>query len=182
MSISIVNLTGVTAIALCFLGTACGTEVEPVPDGCTTHDQASFELGTGASGFEPIEDGQDLKMATGNQGGCHFWLSVRTDGFAERGFSIRYEVFDAATGESTGSSSNFRVRLDTRPGTDGLCEFVGLTGFLIEPWTFEDQSVRIDVMVTDNEGRTAEQSKTVVARWPDVPTGADRDTICGPRG
>ena len=147
---------------------------------CVTRDGADFTLGTGETAFEAVSDEQDLSMISGPQGGCHFWLAGKTDGFAERRFSVRYDVVYADSGDSTGSTSSNRLRLEQDPAAPGQCQFFGFTAFLIEPWKFEDQRVRIDVMVTDDEGRTAMQSKTVVARWPDDIDGTPREELCGP--
>lgn len=133
---------------------------------CPTHDQASFELGTGELAFEPIADEARLPITPGPQGGCHFFLSLTTDGFAERRFRVEYEVFRADDGTSTGSSSVFTVRLAEAPEQPGKCQTLGLTAFLIQPWKFENERVRIEVEVTDDEGRTARQEKTVIADWP----------------
>lgn len=162
---------------------ACGgSDPDPTPPaGCTVHDTPTFELGTGDVSFSPLTDGQDLMMSTGTQGGCHFWLAVRTDGFAERRLNIRYEVFYADTGASTGSASNLNVRLKARADVVGQCEYVRYFGYLIKPWEFEDARVRIDVRLTDDLGRSSMQSTTVVARWPADVAGTPRDDLCGPR-
>jgi hypothetical protein len=145
------------------------------------HDAPSFELGTGATKFEPLADGQDLQMAAGSQGGCHFWLSVRTDGFAQRRFNVAYDVRHAATGTPTGSRSSLKVKLNPILGGEGRCEFVGYTAFLIEPWRFEDRRVRIDVNVEDDLGRRSNASREVIARWPDPIAGRPTDELCGMR-
>jgi hypothetical protein len=100
-----------------------------------------------------------------------------TDGFAERRFRVRYEVLLAETNESTGSASVFNVRLEPAPDRPGQCQVLGLTAFLIRPWAFENERVRIDVHVTDDEGREASASKTVIAAWP-AELALD---ACGPR-
>lgn len=144
---------------------------------CPTHAGAHFELGTGEKSFIAIEDEGPLAITPGPQGGCHFYLSLITDGFAERRFRVQYEVFRADTNESTGSSSVFTLRLHPSVGRPGACETVGITAFLIRPWSFENERVRVRVDVTDDEGRTASVEKIVVADWPtELPADA-----CGPR-
>jgi hypothetical protein len=154
---------------------ACGGSEMPAED-CPTHDSASFELGTGQLEFQPIADGQPLAINSGPQGGCHFFLSLRTNGFAASGFRLHYEVFYAETNASTGSTSSFTARL--RPAAEsGTCENLGTTAFLLKPWDMEDQRVTIAVDVEDAEGRTASERRTVVADWPST-----LDTnACGPR-
>lgn len=38
------------------------------------------EIGTGASRFEPLEDGQSMPLVAGAQGGFHLWISARARG------------------------------------------------------------------------------------------------------
>jgi hypothetical protein len=168
--------------ALLLFALGCGTgnggrDSGLPPPECPTHDGATFELGTGDTAFEPLVEDQDLAITPGPQGGCHFWLAVRTAGFAQRRFKIQYEVFFADSSTTTMSRSTFTVRLRQVPEMPDLCEQVGVTAFLIEPWRFEDRSVRIDVNVTDDEGRTDSESRTVVARWP----SSLPDNGCGER-
>lgn len=174
---------GAIAIAGIGLAMACGDgEMEPPIAGCRTTETPSFELGTGDSAFRPLTDGDALQMASGIQGGCHFWLSLRTDGFAPRRFNVRYDVLRASTGMSTGSSSSQRVTLSERADAAGLCEVVGFTAFLIEPWNFRDEDVIVRVTVTDDLGKTAMQERRVRATWPDPVAGVPDAELCGPQG
>lgn len=158
------------------LGAGCGDDVD---DDCLTHANPSFELGTGVGTFEPLTDGQDLHMAAGLQGGCHFWLSLRTDGFSASGFTVTYDILYAESGESTGNTASVQARLSERGDAPGLCEHVGLSAFLEQPWRFEDQQVRIDVTLADADGRAATVSRKVIARWPEDGPGGDRTQWCG---
>lgn len=167
-------------ILLITLGIGCGEGGETDPDGglpgCPTHAQPSFELGTGAEHFEPLVEGQVLRMAPGLQGGCHFWLSVRTDGFAERLFNIEYDLRFAASSTPTGSASGQRVRLRPAEALEGQCEYTGYTAFIVEPHKLVGKDIRIDVKVTDDLGRSATASRTVRAEYPEV-----NASLCMPR-
>ncbi|MEQ9495421.1 MAG: hypothetical protein RIT81_01150 [Deltaproteobacteria bacterium] len=146
---------------------------------CSAQMNPSYELGTGESSFEPLVDGQDLFFAPGPQGGCHFWLGVRTTGFPSRGTKLRYEVVYADTGTTTMSRSSFAIALEPVDGEE-VCESFGLTGFLIQPWKFEDARVEIRTEVwyepTSTTKVSATASKTVMARWP-----GDDPNLCGSR-
>jgi hypothetical protein len=161
---------------------ACGGGGTNTPDTgtgpvCPTHDNATFELGTGQLEFQEITDGQRLLVSPGSQGGCHFFLAVRTDGFAERRFNIQYEVFWAESSTTTGSRSSFRTRLRPNETMEGLCESLGITGYLIQAWKLIDKDLIIEVNVRDDEGRTAQQRKRIIGEWPpDL-----RYDACGPR-
>lgn len=137
-------------------------------EGCAVHDQPTFELGTGVDRFETLQEDQLLRMAPGLQGGCHFWLSVRTDGFAERLFNIEYELFYADSSSTTGSTSGQRVRLQPIEGQPGKCEYVGYTAFILDPAALAGKRIRIDVDVTDDLGRSAGASRTVRAEFPEA--------------
>ncbi len=169
------------ALGLTLVSLACGDPTELPPDSstvvCPTHDRAQFELGTGETSFVRITDEGPLAITSGPQGGCHFFVAVRTDGFAERRLRVEYEVFYADGGESTGSASVFTLRLEGAPDHPGQCQALGITAFLIQPWKFENQRVRLAVTVTDDEGRTATEMKTVIAEWPST-LGSE---ACGPR-
>jgi hypothetical protein len=83
---------------------------------------------------------------------------------------------------STGSSSSQRVTLSERADAAGLCELVGFTAFLIEPWNFRDEDVIVRVTVTDDLGKTATAERRVRAIWPDPVTGVPDAELCGPQG
>jgi hypothetical protein len=148
---------------------------------CPTHDQPSFILGTGADTLTPILDGQDLSMTRGPQGGCHFWLAFRTDGFAEYRFSITYDVFDLTAHQDTKSQSVETVDLMPSQDHPGQCAYFGFTAYLIEPWVIQDHEVRLGVGVMDDLGRTATVAHTLIARWPKVPMGVSSTLACGRR-
>jgi hypothetical protein len=163
----------VACAALVVVAGACGVAppAPPPPDGgaqttCPTHDAPSFELGTGEVAFEPLVDGKRLAIAQGIQGGCHLWLAVRTDGFAERLFEIAYALRDVATGTATGDASRLKVRL--APSTvPGRCEYVGYTAFVVRAASLVGRRIRVDVDVTDDLGRSSEASREVEVVWPE---------------
>ena len=169
-------LAPLLTIQLIACGDGTGGPDTGVDVDCPTHDAPSFELGTGQLEYQPITDGQALSISPGAQGGCHFFVAVRTDGFAERRFQVQYEVF-YEDNSSTSSRSSFTVRLHPAEGMPGKCENVGITAFLIQPWNLEDDRLILEVNVEDDLGRTASQRKTVIADWPaDLPEDG-----CGPR-
>lgn len=170
-------------LLLASFGASCGGPGGELPDAgpssCKSTPSPTFELGTGVSAFEPIVDGQDLEYAPGSQGGCHFWLAVRTRGFPSRGTKLRYEVVFADTGTTTMSRSSFAIPLNATDDPE-VCEHYGATAFLVRPWTYEDRRVRIETEVwyepASGQKIAATASKEVVARWP----GSD-PRLCGPR-
>ena len=162
---------------------SCGGEPTEPAKSCTISDQPTFELGTGEVLYAEMPSGSDLKMISGPQGGCHFWLAVRTDGFAQRRFEIQYDVLFADTGTTTGSRSRQRVNLSLRedPELEGRCQYTGYYAYLIQPWDFRDKEVELVVNVTDDLGRSSSLRRKVMARWPDAEAGRDSESLCGER-
>ena len=162
---------------------SCGGEPTDPPKSCTISDQPTFELGTGEQMYSDMPSGSDLRMVSGPQGGCHFWLAVRTNGFAQRRFDIQYDIVFADTGTTTGSRSRQKVTLDLRDEADetGECEYTGYYAYLIKPWDFRDKEVEVVVNVTDDLGRTSSARRSVVARWPEDQPGRDTESLCGER-
>ncbi len=163
------SLGGVLFYTLLILVSACAPSgAEPdAGSGCPTHDAPSFEVGTGDAEFTAISEGMPLPMARGIQGGCHFWLALRTDGFADRGAEVRYEIFDAASGQSTGSTAAMQLRLTPSPSALGRCEYVGYTAFIRDPAAIAGTRVRIEVKLRDALGQSSVVSHEVLATWPE---------------
>lgn len=134
---------------------------------CPTHASPSFELGTGNTEFIAIAEGMPLYMARGIQGGCHLWLALRTDGFAEKDAQVRYEIFDAASGQSTGSTALMQLRLTPSPTLPGRCEYVGYTAFVRDPAAIAGTLVRVEVRLEDALGHSGIVSHEVRAAWPE---------------
>jgi len=51
-----------------------------------------LELGTGVTGFEPLDDGDDIELVAGPQGGWHLDAALRFDGFGPSGVLLTYEA------------------------------------------------------------------------------------------
>jgi hypothetical protein len=60
----------IALIPLIFLASGCG------------ENDATVELGTGTVNFEPLEDGDELVVVAGPQGGYHFVVHARATGLA----------------------------------------------------------------------------------------------------
>jgi hypothetical protein len=51
-----------------------------------------IELGTGVVAFEPLDDGDDIELVAGIQGGWHLDATLRFDGFGPSGVALAYEA------------------------------------------------------------------------------------------
>lgn len=104
---------------------------------------ASLELGTGLEAFEPIPDeGAELELVHGPQGGWHVHLSLRARGFVPTG--LIYEITRLSDGALV-----CMLALGVREGTfverDGALERVG--DFAIFSITTADEIAGQDVLV-----------------------------------
>ena len=156
---------------------SCGEDAGVADGGlCPVHDNPTFELGTGQDRFLELVDSQDLKMTAGPQGGCHFWLAFRTDGFSENPVRVEYQFSFADTGRQLQLLEQF-VRLGAS-GAPSLCERAGFTAFVLMAPDLRDQRITIRVTLEDDRGRRLEQSKTIWARWPEPAPGQNSDALC----
>jgi hypothetical protein len=163
-----------------FVVAGCGADELDEPRRCPVRDDPSFELGTGADAFAPLVEGRDLPLIAGPQGGCHLWLSFRTDGFSESRFNVGYELIHADSMISLQRSEG-SLRLSPAAGMPGRCEYVGFTAFVLEPWNVDDQLVRLGVEVTDDLGRSADTTRLIRVVWPPDAPGRRREDLCGRR-
>ncbi|WP_437480039.1 hypothetical protein WME75_34770 [Sorangium sp. So ce1014] len=84
--------------------------------GCRLPDEpAVFEIGTGESCFESIEDGATLPVMAGPQGGYHLWFAVGCSDCGAR-VRVRYSVKDPATGDLFPSGVPQEGMIELSPG------------------------------------------------------------------
>jgi hypothetical protein len=151
---------------------ACGAADPPVAP-CPAGEPA-VELGAGEVTFSPLADGQDLRLVRGAQGGCHFALAFRTDGFAGRRTRVDYALSNVTDGVEILESRQF-VRLSP---AGNRCQLVNFVAFVPDAGEHEDDRVRIVVSI-EEDGAKVERSVEVVARWPNPVEGLDRSLWCG---
>lgn len=148
-------------LATLLLGAGCtGFEVSGPP---------SVEVGTGQFDFEPVEVAEELPIIEGPQGGYHVWLGLRVRNLDPRNLRIDSQLFDAALPEDTASPPEpgtvgepffFFVRLFDDP-EDGVFRTAGLP-HQVERNRVRDRRLRLEVLATDRDGRTAEGSMIIV--------------------
>ncbi len=149
-----------TVWILASLGGGCVPE-EPPPS-----SDFEVELGSGSWRFEALQDGQDVELVRGAQGGWHVWVSVRARGMPEPGIAqllIESEVEDLEGVPP--SVTEARVRFDPVRGEPGLRELVGWVHVQLAPACVVDHPIRVRVAVTDEAGgATAIDERVVVPR------------------
>jgi len=178
--------TGLWILALIVVFVGCDPSLGPsgVPS------TAWVELFTGEQSVGPLEDGQVLMVERGSQGGVHIWGSLRTGGI-NRGSEDEYEALLAGDRPlvefvleaSYGVLSNANVvREYLRQDEQGALVLVGRRVIfrhyseLPEDWQeldweeveqlMEEDDLTFSVTITDSNGRTAHDSKTVRVEFP----------------
>ena len=147
----------------------------PEPMGCLDYDPA-IEIGTGYSAWWPLEEGQELIMVHGPQGGWHMLCAARvfhTDPLVEISFTVTTEggvvvadnLYQVALfpgpNECSGVYSGMYAFLDVRELEEGERD--------TPPELLAYQPLIIDMSVVDAQGRAASDQRIVTA----VPDPAD---------
>ncbi len=138
------------------------------PDVCARADAGapSVEIGTGATDFAPLREGQTLSPEKGPQGGHHLWIAVRMKNLRQRGTSV------TITGEQPGTGlkvppTSFIFAFD--PDQGGYCKLFGLRFQLdnssVAVASFLAQPLDVTVSLRDASGKTGQAGVRVnVAR------------------
>ncbi|MCB9625376.1 MAG: hypothetical protein H6723_18830 [Sandaracinus sp.] len=121
-------------------------------------------IGTGITDYEPIDDGAELSIVMGAQGGYHVDLTFRACGIAAMDARLRVFGFDPVTEEEVAFEvdrilTDRRVRLEE----DGCWVRVGdlLVFDVTGPDEIVGRDVRIDARLIGVDGTEATASKVV---------------------
>lgn len=123
---------------------------------------ASLELGTGAEAFGSIEDGQDLPMIEGAQGGWHVWVAAHAESIDPDGARFSVVAYPEEAGrprQTTAVTGHFR------PAASGY-ELVGLAAVFSAPECYQDRRTVLEATLTDGSGVVLTDRRVVVPRWP----------------
>jgi hypothetical protein len=131
--------------------------------------EASVELGTGETEFEPVTPNEHLTLHAGTQGGHHVWLSYRTDGLLPDNIQMELDVVPEAPARP--AHSHVTIDLDPVSGDDTTSasyEFIGWPAQVLDPECAAGGSVSIMLKLTDTLGHTASGSMMVIADPPEA--------------
>ena len=119
------------------------------------------ELGTGATTFEPLQEGVELPIVAGPQGGHHLWAAIRVTDETVTRAAIRVHATLDDSGEPLGSDALSTVDLRQQ---GSYRERAGLTAFVADPAAASGKRVRLTVDVDDGAGLSGSATRVVVAR------------------
>jgi hypothetical protein len=133
---------------------------------CGPHVPASYPgppdvtLGTGYDQFVPVDDGADVPIIMGLQGGYHIWGSVRARYVDPRQVHLVFTLYLA------GQDTPLTIRhdhVDLAGTSDGLDfgQHLGSAVFLPDVTMVRDQPCRWRLDVTDLESRTASVERMI---------------------
>lgn len=143
-----------TLPVLLALGLAVGCADAP-PD-----EEAALELGTGSWRFEPLEDGQEVELVRGAQGGWHVWMSLRVRGMAGEPPPIRLTMQPADESRPI-EETEVALPFDP-PREDGWRQLVGYTGVVDDPSCAVGELMRIGVSMPMDDGEVMRSERDVV--------------------
>jgi hypothetical protein len=141
-------------------------------------DDATAELGTGTTEFEPLPDESELILVAGPQGGHHFVVHARMRGLDPGDPAMPGLAANPRTRFFVENSQGDRVDVDQAPYRLGYKavgdDLVLPSGRIVQVLEEEvpslyGQRVRIDLEVTDANGESASDGRWVVAMEAPAP-------------
>lgn len=145
------------------LDTGCGPtdpgpQLAPIPNTAPT---LSIEVGTGASDYVSLADGDPVDLIFGTQGGWHVWTGVKVRDKTVQDARINlYARFE--DGLLAGDPSAVAARLD--PATDGSRTHASMRNFIRDGNQTRGRRLILRVEVITSDGRHGAGERLVVAR------------------
>jgi hypothetical protein len=123
------------------------------------------EIGTGVDGFEPLTTGQDVMLTQGpqgggRQGGFHIWHAVRTRELNPEALTMAFHVYSVDTREELAAQTRMA---DLQPDGTGGYVIWGVAPPFPDCCQAANQDVIMHVLVTDADGMTGEDERTIHA-------------------
>ncbi len=122
--------------------------------------EPSLELGTGTWRFEPVEDGQEVPLVRGAQGGWHVWVSVRAEGLEVSTGSLELTIQPVDESRPP-QRTTVGVRFDP-PDTQGRRAYLGWPAIMEEPSCTIGETYRFAAVLTDAAGRRVRAERDLV--------------------
>lgn len=129
--------------------------------------EPQLELGTGTFRYEPLEDGAEVPLVRGAQGGWHVWLAVRASGIDEDTGSLVIEI-ERADESQPPQSVRTGIHFDP-PSADGKRDYLGWPAILSDPSCAVGQLYRIRAIFTSSRGERLEAERYLIPTPGDDP-------------
>jgi hypothetical protein len=141
-----------------------GTPIDATSSDAPSTPGTSLAIGAGITAFEPIDEGAELTLVMGPQGGYHVDVTFRACGIVPMDARLRVDGFDAETGREVAFEidrilTERRVRIED----DGCWTRVGdlLVFDVLMPSEIVGRTVRVEARVTAEDGTTASTTRTI---------------------
>ena len=152
------------ALLTCLLGlVACGEAGDPT-------SATSLELGTGSWRFEALDDGQEVELIRGAQGGWHVWVSLRVRGVPEDRSLVSLSI-QPADQSRPADTADLQLRFD-RADREGFRHYIGWTGIVPEPACLVGELVRLEATLSRPDGTELHAERDVRLLGGAYPPGA----------
>lgn len=145
------------------LSILCATLVGCVDDGAPVVGTSGIgcEVGIGEDTFESLDDGEEVSIIAGPQGGYHITTAAWAHGVEGDTITVSGTLRLAASGDYLGPG--FTTRWPVEEAEDEV-EIPGLLNLLSDPERARNQEILLAVTVEDASGGTASDERVVVAR------------------
>jgi hypothetical protein len=145
------------ALAVLWLLAGCDDGARPDAD---AHAAGWIEVGTGEWAFEPLEDGQDVPLVFGSQGGYHVWLSYRTGGLDPH--NVQIEISTEILSRPGSRTASVLTRSLAQVDGPEVYGQIGWPAVITEAGCAEGQLVEVAVTLRDRHDQVLEDARTVV--------------------
>jgi hypothetical protein len=157
----------VSILLLTVAGLALGCGEVPPPA-----EEPALELGTGSWRFDALEDGQQVELVRGAQGGWHMWVSLRVRGVDMERPPIRLTVQPA---DESRPADETEIQLPfEEANSEGWRQRIGYTGIVEDPSCLVGELVRFRAELETPEGELLSSERDVMVmggEYPPPPCG-----------
>jgi hypothetical protein len=142
------------------LAAGCGTGGDGCPGGDDGGGPPWIEVGTGEWRFEPLEDGQDVPLVFGSQGGYHVWVSYRTGGLDP--VDVRIEIATEILSHPDTRTASILTRTLPQADEPGVYGQIGWPAVVPQAGCADGEPVEVEVRLEDRHGMAVRDARTVV--------------------
>lgn len=128
---------------------------------------ATLALGTGEWQFEAFEDGDQLPLIAGSQGGHHVWLSFLADDLSPGDAKLTIETQLA---DDSLEAQRSRVQVTLKRAGEHEAAYLGWPAIIAQPGCIAGQMLRVRVELEDQRSRKAVSERYLIPMGESLPT------------